>query len=132
MSSELEKGLFSMLSGNSPQTAAGSRIYPRLPQGVTHPAIRYQRISTGRNLALDGAVGVTAATVQIDCRAESYSAAKALADEVRGILHAYRGPWGALTARLVSLESENDLEYVDGDDVIHWVAQRYRIHTNMD
>ena len=132
MSAELEKGLFSILSGNSPQTAAGSRIYPRLPQGVTHPAIRYQRISTDRMLALDSTVGVTAATVQIDCRAETYSEAKSLADEVRAILHGYRGSWGTLTARLVDLESENDLEYQDGDEIIHWVVQRYRIHTNMD
>ena len=132
MSAELEKGLFSILSGNSPQTAAGSRIYPRLPQGVTHPAIRYQRISTDRTHALDSTVGVTAATVQIDCRAESYSASKSLADEVRAILHGYRGAWGTLTARLVDLESENDLEYQDGDELIHWVVQRYRIHTDMD
>lgn len=132
MSEELEKGLYSVLTGNSPQTSAADRVYPRLPQGVTHPAIRYQRISTNRVLAITGPVGVTAATVQVDCRATSYSAAKGLADQVRAILHGYTGAWGTLTARLVNLESENDMEYIDGDDVIHWVVQRYRIHTNMD
>lgn len=132
MSQELEKGLYSIITGNSPQTSAGDRVYPRLPQGVTHPCIRYQRISTNRVLAITGPVGVNAATVQVDCRADSYSEAKALADEVRAILHGYTGPWGTLIARLVNLESENDLDYVDGDEIVHWVAQRYRIHTNMD
>jgi len=132
MSAELEKGLFSILSGNSPQTSAESRIYPRLPQGVTLPAIRYQRISTERTLSLTGPVGVNNGTVQVDCRADSYSEAKDLADEVRGILHGYSGTWGTLTARLVNLETESDLEYIDGDKVIHWVVQRYRIHTDMN
>lgn len=132
MSVELEKGLYSMLSGNSPQTTAGSRIYPRLPQGVTFPAIRYQRITATRMQSLDANVGVTEVTMQVDCLAPTYSACKTLADEVRAILHGYQGTWGALKARLVTLESENDLEHIDGDDVTHWVVQRYRIHTDMD
>ncbi len=132
MSAELEKGLFSILTGNSPETSASSRVYPRLPQGVTFPAIRYQRISTQRFQALNGSVGVTNATIQIDCMAANYSQGKDLADEVRSILHGYSGAWGSLTARLVVLETENDLDYIDGDNVSHWVSQRYTIHTDMD
>lgn len=132
MSSVLEQGLYSVLTGNSPQTSAGVRVYPHLPQDATYPAIRYQRIETTRNQALNANVGVTAATVQLDCMASSYSAAKALADEVRTILHGYNGSWSSLTAHNVVLESENDLEYQDGDLLIRWVSQRYRIYTNMD
>lgn len=131
MSAELEKGLYALLAGTSPQTAGG-RIYPRLPQNVTFPAIRYQRITTTRQHALDATVGVTDATVQVDCMAASYSAAKSLADSVRTLLHGYRGAWGTLTAHLVSLETENDMYEQDGDEVTHWVTQRYRIWTNMD
>ena len=132
MSAVLEKGLYSKLTGNSPQTLAGSRVYPRLPQGVTFPAIRYQRINTVRQQSLDANVGVTEATVQIDCMAESYSQAKTLADSVRVILHGYSGAWSTLTARNVSLDTENDFYEQDGDRVTHWVTQRYRIWTNMD
>lgn len=132
MSAELEKGLYTLITGNSPQTLAASRVYPRLPQGVTFPAIRYQRISTSRAQALDSAVGVTEATVQVDCMAESYSDSKSLADSVRVILHDYTGTWGTLEARHVSLDSENDFYEQDGDRVTHWVSQRYRIWTNMD
>lgn len=132
MSANLEKGLYTMLAGSSPQTTAASRVYPRLPQAVTFPAIRYQRILTTRNHSLDANVGVTEATVQVDCMAGSYSEAKTLADEVRAILHGYRGAWGALVARHVTLETENDFYEQDGDEITHWVTQRYRIWTNMD
>jgi len=132
MSAALEQGLYTMLSGNSPQTSAASRIYPYLPQGVTFPAIRYTRIDTRRQLSLDANVGVTEATVQVDCFADTYSSAKSLADSVRTILHGYSGAFGSLTARLVKLDSENDLFEQDGDKVTHWVAQRYSIWTDMD
>jgi len=133
MSANLEKGLFSVLTGNSPQTSAAARVYPSMPQGGTFPAIRYQRIATTRMRGIAaGRVGVTVADVQIDCLAESYSECKTLADEVRAILDEYVGTWGSLTCRLCALETENDLEYIDGDNKRHWVAQRYRIHTDMD
>lgn len=130
MSAVLEQGLYSKLSGGA--TLAGARVYPRLPQGVTYPAIRYQRITTVRNQALSGPVGVTEAAVQVDCMAESYSEAKALADEVRVLLHGYRGAWSTLVARNVHLQTENDFYEQDGDRITHWVSQRYQIWTDMD
>jgi len=132
MSSEVEKGLVSLITTNSPQTSAAARMYPRLPQGITFPAIRYQRISSERFQALDANVGVNNVTIQVDCMADSYSESKVLADEVRVILHGYSGSWGTLTCHLCVMETENDLEYMDGDDVLHWVSQRYRIHTDME
>lgn len=132
MSQQMEKGLYSLLSANSPQTAAAARIYPRLPQNATYPVIRYQRIETTRQQSLDSNVGVVAATIQLDCIATSYSAAKSLADEVRSILHGYSGTWSTLQCQNVMLESENDFDYQDGDLVVHWVTQRYRIYTDMD
>ena len=132
MSSELEKGIYTLLSTNSPLTSAGTRVYPSLPQGVTFPAIRYTRVSTTRTLALNANVGVTNATVQIDCFAQSYSAAKALADAVRVILHGYTGSLGTLTARLVKLEMETDFVERDGDRETYMIVQRYAFHTDMD
>lgn len=131
MSAELEKGLYGLLAGTSPQTAGG-RIYPRLPQQATFPAIRYQRINTARTHSINATVGVTDATLQIDCMAETYGDAKELADAVRVLLHGYRGAWGTLKAHLVSLETENDFYEQDGDELTHWVTQRYRVWTDMD
>ena len=132
MSAELEKGLVTILSGTSPQTAAADRIYPRVPQAPTFPFIRYQRISTARNQALSGNVGVTNATMQIDCVAENYDDAKTLADAVRVLLHGRTGSWGTLVIRLVKLSTEHDDLQQDGNRVIHRVIQRYEIYTNMD
>ncbi len=129
MSAELEKGLVAKLSG---QTTAQTRVYPRLPEKATFPAIRYQRIFTSRNHSLDGNVGVTQAMLRVDCMAKTYSQAKALADEVRVILHGFAGTWGTLIARHVTLDTENDFSEQDGDRVTHWVAQNYRVWTNMD
>ena len=127
MSAELEKGLVSVLAG------VGT-AYPRIPRrNPSFPLMRYQRITTGRTSAIDGTnTGPTEATIQIDCMALTYSEAKTLADSVRGVLHGYIGTWGTLTAHFVSLQTENDLSEQDGDDITHWVSQRYQIWTNMD
>lgn len=130
MSAELEKGLYGKLTATT--TTAKTRVYPVLPQEVTFPAIRYQRITTTRPQALTEAVGVVEAMIQVDCMATSYSAAKTLADEVRAILHDYDGTFGTLIARHITLDTENDFYEQDGDRVTHWVTQRYRIWTNMD
>jgi len=132
MSAVLEQGLFSLLSGNSPQTTAGVRIYPRLPQGVTFPTILYARIGAERQQALDSNVGVTEVTMMLECVAESYSDAKVLADEVRTILHGYSGSWSTLNCMNCVLASESEESEQDGDRVTHWVTHIYRIWTNMD
>jgi len=132
MSAVLEKGLYSKIATNSPQTLAAGRVYPLLPQGTTFPAILYTRIATDRTQALDGNVGVTEATVAIDCLAENYSQAKTLADEVRTILHGYSGAWSTLVCRNCVLETETDFSEQDGDRVTHSVTQIYRIWTDMD
>lgn len=124
--SAVEQGLVTRLA-----SVAGGRIYPRIPQNPTFPLIRYQRITTQRYQSLSGPVGVTEATIQVDCMADTYAEAKTTADAVRVLLHGYRGAWGSLVARLVHLESENDFYEQDGDKVTHWVSQRYAVHTNM-
>lgn len=130
MSAVLEKGLYAKLVAGA--TSASGRIYPVIPQSPTYPLIRYQRINTVRQRALDGNTGVTEATVQVDCMAESYSDAKTLADEVRVLLHGYTGALSTLTARLVTLDTENDFSERDGDRATYWVTQRYRVWTDMD
>ena len=126
MSKQLEIGLVSLLSGVA-------NVYPRLPQGVTLPAITYQREYTSRVSSIDGGnTGPTEAGIQVDCIADTMEDAKDTADAVRAILHGYIGAWGTLTAHFVTLETENDFFNQDGDDVNHWVTQRYAIWTNMD
>ena len=125
---KVEEGLLDVIGA-----LAGGRVFPRLPQPVEFPCIRYTRISTTRRLTIDAQnAGVTEVTFQVDCMAESYLEAKTLADEVRVLLHTYRGAWGDLTAQLVHLQGENDFAEQDGDRITHWVSQRYQVWTEAD
>lgn len=125
----MEQGLVTVLAGSPP--IADGRVYPRLPQNVTFPAVRFQRISTRRTTSVDGVnVGPTEFTIQIDCFGHTYAASKGLADEVRSRLHTYRGAWGTSVCLYCILEAENDLDEQDGDRITHWVSQRFLIWTD--
>lgn len=124
MSGKVEQGLVDAL-------ASVGVAYPRLPQPVTFPAIRYQRVYTTRQNAVDGTqTGPLEVGMQIDCMAETYAGAKTLADSVRTALNRYTGAWAGTTCLFATLETENDFSEDSGDKVIHWVSQRYRIWTN--
>ena len=124
MSKGFDAGLVTVLSG-----VGVAR--PRLPQPPTFPAIRYQRIYTTRQSAVDGtATGAVECGVQIDCIANTLDAATTLADSVRGVLNRRTGTWGSLKCLFVSLDTENYFYEQDGDDVRHWVSQRYKVWTN--
>jgi hypothetical protein len=125
----MEQGLIALLTASP--AIAGGRVYPRLPQNVVFPAIRYQMIDARRITSIDAQnVGPTEFTLQIDCVGKTYAESKTLANQVRQKLHTYRGSWGTSICRYCYLQSENDLYEQDGDDVTHWVAQRYVITTN--
>jgi len=125
MSIELEKGLVTLLSGIT-------KCRPYLPQPPVFPVIRYQLISVTRENSVDGtSTGATEAGIQVDCMADSYAGAKALADSVRAVLHGHIGAWGTLTAQFVNLQTENDFNEINGDRATYWVSQRYQVWTNM-
>lgn len=80
---------------NDPDVKAlvDTRIYPdALPQGVTYPAIRYQRIDTPRTYTKGGYTGLSRPRLQIDCYATTYVAARNLATAVRAAMERYPGP----------------------------------------
>jgi hypothetical protein len=125
----MEEGLISVLTGSP--AIAGGRIYPIIPQGATKPLVRYQVIDTRRIVAVDGInVGPTEFTVQLDCVGATYQQAKELSRQVLARLHTYSGTWGSSICRFCYIQSENDLYEQNGDNVTHWVAQRYIVTTN--
>lgn len=80
----LEQALYTALVAPSPQTAAGSRVYPTIaPEGAALPRITFQRISTTPQNSLSGHAGLDFVSMQIDCWATTRAAAAALALEVR-------------------------------------------------
>lgn len=127
----MEKGLVTVL-GIAP-AVAGGRVFPRLPQNPTFPLVRYQVINVDRVNDIRGLnVGPTEFTVQLDCMARSYEDAKILAASVFTRLNGYNGTWGTDVCRFCTIDTENDFYEQDGDDITHWVSQRYQIWTNND
>jgi hypothetical protein len=127
----MEQGLVSVLTANP--LIAGGRVYPRLPQNPTFPLLRYQLINVDRVNDITGAnVGPSQFTMQIDCMARSYLESKTLAASVFDRLNGYNGAWGSSLCRFCTIETENDFYEQDGDDVTHWVSQRYLIWTDND
>ena len=82
--------------------AVGARIYPQsIPQGASFPCVTYYRTGQQTTRSLSGLTGLSRARLTLDCWALTYSAAKSLADAVRGTkstpkLDGYRGTVGGV------------------------------------
>lgn len=73
-----------LLAQPSVTALIATRLYPiRLPQGVTLPAVTYQRITGSSEQAYDGPVNLGQGTIQFDCWADTYASALAVAEQVR-------------------------------------------------
>lgn len=124
----IEPGLVSYLSAHPlVTTLVGTRVYPlELPQGVTLPAITYQRISGPRVRSQSGPSGLAHPRIQLNCWARDYAGAVQLADVVRRALDGYRGAMGSTIVQASFLD--NDLDGHEPDtglwrrtlDVILW------------
>ena len=123
----IEEGLYSYLSTNVGVSAlVSTRIYPgTLPQNWTNPAISYQRISGVRVRNLSGPAGRATPRIQIDCWAESYSGAKALATAVRSAMDGYAGLMGS--TRVGSVVLESDLDFYEPDIAVYRVSMDFWI-----
>lgn len=96
----LEEGLYSYLSAYAGLTALiSTRVYPfKIPQTATLPCMTYQRVSTPRFHVMDtsGSGGDLAfPRIQFDVWAETYTAAKAITDQLRAALNGKRGSIGS-------------------------------------
>ena len=86
---QLEEQIYLALAGGSPQTDAGSRVYPlAAAQGVETPRITYQRVSTAPENTLGGRSNLDQVRIQVDCWATSTKGAADLARQARDIMEA--------------------------------------------
>ena len=105
----------------------GTRVFPGMrPQGSALPAAVLNRISGGPLYADDGEVGLEQARIQIDCWADTYTAAKKLARAVTACLSAFDGTVGTTTFEFIELDIERDLQEGGGD------AASYPFRTALD
>lgn len=103
--------MFARLSGAAAVAAlVGARIHPlEVPQASTFPAVTYQQVSGPRDHSSRGPTGTANLRVQVDCWAESYDGAIAVAKVVREALDGYRGSQGGATVVSTVMLTERDL-----------------------
>jgi|SRR5688572_2577699 len=112
-----EAALYSLLTTGSPNPVAalvGTRVYPLvLPQGVSYPAIRVQRISTPRSQyrTMDGRAGYASPRMQVDAYALTHAGAIAVAQAIYAMLEGYHATVGGLRIDAISTDDEGaDIE----------------------
>lgn len=118
----IEATLYTRLTTFAGLTAlVNTRIYPLIcPQGVTYPAVVYQRISTEpRESCMVSDAGIARARIQITAWAETFTAAKAIADQVRQALQRWTttGVQGTFVIGEYDLYDEDALKYGSAIDV---------------
>jgi len=125
----IEQGLVAELIGDAGVTAiVGTKVHPgAIPQDTELPAIVYTRVSTPRELALDGTVEAVAARFRLDIWHTSYSNVKTLAEAVRTALNnigiGAQKTLGSESVQAVYIDDEADLPVFDGDQRDHRVSQ---------
>lgn len=105
----IENAMYTLLSVGSPSTPAEARVYPvKAPQHPTLPFLIYTKISAPRLYHLAGQTRLVRARFQVDCWAETYAGAVALAEAVRGLLSGFRGTVAGVVIGAVYLDNETD------------------------
>ena len=108
------------------EDAAGCNAYPvGIPEGATPPYVSYSRQGTERVRGLNGG-GSPVGEFLIEIYADSYLAAKALADLVRAAIVNFSGTVEGCTIDDVRLNDEKDGSpiYMDGRDVPTYVVEQ--------
>lgn len=105
----MEEALTALLAS----VADGRRYWVRAPQSAARPYVVLNRIDGIRDYHMQGASGYISSRVQIDCYADTYTAAKSTARAVINTLSGYSG--GDIQA--IFVDGERDLPAADAGDV---------------
>jgi hypothetical protein len=106
--------------------AGGRRHWVRAPQDTARPFVVLNRISGVRDYHMQGASGYVASRLQVDIYADTHTAAKATARQVRDALSGRRGS----TIQGIFLDMERDLPAEDAGAVTHLfrVSLDFNVH----
>ena len=109
----------------------GHRIYPQLAPAVDAlPFMTWRRTSITREQTLGLPMGVPRVSVDFIVFAETYVAARKVADAVRSVLDGYGGSFDNTEVKQCSLESESDdVVSLEGSEVpnAYAVTQTYDV-----
>lgn len=94
-------------------TAAPRRFWGRTPQAAPQrPYVVLSRISGVRGYHNQGADGLVASRIQIDCYGDTYFSAHNTGNAIVSTISGYRGG----TIQAVFIDSQRDLTGIDGSD----------------
>lgn len=120
----IEEALTSIL-----KTAAGAitmRVYPgTVPQNAELPLIFYVKVSGERDQSLTGPTGLAHPRFQIEAWAETYAAAKGLANVIRTAIDGKSFEIGSDSVLSILIQSERD--FSEPDISAHRVIMDYMI-----
>jgi hypothetical protein len=122
----IEETLFTRLSTFAGLAAlVSTRIYPVImPQGVTHPAVTYQKISAVRETAMGTDPGLVRTRFAINAWDTTYASVKAVINQVRLAMER----WRATGIQDCFIETEIDL-YDDAARIHYTAMDVILIHT---
>ncbi len=122
-SQTLEEAIVAYLKAVPGITAqAAGRVYPApAPEDPTYPLIVYQRISTTRVRSMSGPSQLAKARIQVNAHAQSYAAAKTLADELRNALDCFQGTFGTVNVSGAFLEDDADIFDIEPENIANRV-----------
>jgi hypothetical protein len=126
-SEAIEEAIYYLLSNDATVSGlVGTRIYPMVvPRNAAMPAIAYQQISGVREHTMTGPIGMVKARFQINCWAETYATADAIAEAVRKELDGYSGvasdTW---IYDITLLQGADKIEVLPGVDVLTTTGKR--------
>lgn len=117
----MDSAFYSTLSGLTGTT----KVYPVIaPDTAVAPFVVYQRTSTTRGAALDGLIGLAAASYRIDIYATSLKTAQTLADDVVTGLSQHT----AAPINFVRIDNEFDASDLSGDPKLFRVIVEVTAH----
>lgn len=125
----IEEAIHDILVTDSSVKAITTRCYPStLPQNPTYPLILYAKVTGERINDLSGPSGMAHPRFQIEAWAETYAAAKTLANAIRVCLNGYRGIVGTVWIGSCLIQSERDI--YEPEAACHRVVMDYAIWHN--
>jgi len=132
-----EQATYKVLAASAATNTVGTRIWGggQAPEDSALPYITLQVVGDAdRQPAINGATGLVAKRIQLNCVSTTYSQVVSLADATRIALHAYSGTGGSETVRGIFMENELDVTvphteggdkyvYIKVQDFVVWVDE---------
>lgn len=102
-----------------------TRLYPGvLPQKCTYPAVNYSRIFASRVPAMGADTGLVRARFQFDIWADTYAAARAVAEQVRAAYQRWRNTAGTVIQDIYFV---GEVDLYEDETRIHHAALDFEI-----